>query len=257
MMTFPAIGDNSEHLYIRTYSEFHMTNDSDLFNTSGDGWPLIQGGMIHHYNAHFKNPERFIVREYGEERLAKKWKCDPKKLPDRTYRIAWRDIAQPTDTRSLICTILPKGVFVGNTLNLIEVLDGTESAKPQVVSGINALLSSTVCDFYVRQRMAKHVSAFILKELQAPRDLLALEELGRLAMPLYQGDDFESFRDGIEQLDDDGSRDKLIAKIDAKVARMYNLSYEEYQAVLDTFPLIGDAFKKRCLMSYNDWLFEE
>ncbi len=255
MMEYQPIGNEEEMLRIRTYTEFHMTNDSDLFNTRGTGWPLYQGSMIHHYNAHLKDPERFVIQNEGEARLASKWRIEQKQLPDRTYRIGWRDIAQPTDTRSLICSVIPRGAFVGNTLNLIE-LQGDFVGDYEIIAALDAILSSTTPDFYVRQRMAKHVSAFILKELPLPRDLEAIREIGKMALPLFEGDDFETFRGGVAALDDEESRNKLIARIDARVAHLYGLTYEEYQSVLDSFPLVDADQKKRCLNAYNDWTFE-
>lgn len=257
LTALPGAGDESEFLALRTYREFDMTNDSDLFNMGGPGWPLMQGATVRHYNAHHAKPERFVIQSEGEQRLADKWRRDLKELPDRTYRIGWRDIAQPTDSRSLICTVLPRGSFVGNTLNLIEILiDGKPSRDNELTSGINAVLSSFIADFYVRQRMAKHVSAFILKALPLPRQTEVIRELGSMAMPLYQGDDFEAFRGDVVQLDDADKRDRLIARIDARVAHLYGLAYEDYQAVLDSFPLVEAGFKKRCLLAYNDWTFE-
>ena len=105
--------------------------------------------------------------------------------------------------------------------------------------------------------MAKHVNAFILKELPVPRDEASLRLLGDLALPLFAGDDFEVFRDGRDPIEDADARQKQIAKIDAKLARMYKITYEEYQAILATFPLEEETFKKRCLLAFNDWLFEE
>lgn len=255
MLEYPAIGDESKRPYIRTYTEFNMTSDSDLFNTNGTGWSLYQGGMVHHYNAHLKEPERFVIQLDGESRLATRWKSDARELPDRTYRIAWRLIAQPTDTRSLICSVLPRGCFTGNSLNVIEVM-GCDPKDYELVSGINAVLSSMVADFYIRQRIAKNVNAFILKDLPMPRDEKTLRELGQLAMPLYQGDDFDTFRGDIAVLDDEDARNKLITRIDARVAHLYGLTYEEYQSVLDSFPLVDAEQKKRCLNAFNDWTFE-
>lgn len=255
ILEFPSVSTQHEAFYIGTYTEFNMTNDSDLFNMNGKGWPLIQGGVIHHYNAHFKAPERFIVQAEGEERLAKKWKKDLSKLPDRTYRIAWRAIAQPTDTRSLISTILPRGCFVGNSLNLVELVCDKGIDHSLVLSGLNVLFASFVCDFYIRQRIAKNVNAFIVKTLPVPRDLDVICQLGEMAMPLYAGEDFDAFRDDVAPLTDEDARNKLIAKLDARVAHLYGLTYEEYQAVLDTFPLVDDAQKQRCLREFNEWSF--
>lgn len=255
ILQFPAIGNKQESLYIDTYSEFHMTKDSDLFKLNGKGWPLIQGGSIHHYNARFTAPERFIVQSEGEERLAKKWKKEPTDLPDRTYRIAWRDISNATNERGLISTILPRGCFVGNSLNLVELIADSSDNKNILLSGLNVLFSSFTCDFYIRQRIALHVSAFILKTLPVPRDLDVICQLGEMAMPLYNGEDFETFRNGVAPLTDEDARNKLIAKLDARVAHLYGLTYEEYQAVLDTFPLVDDAQKQRCLREFNEWSF--
>lgn len=257
MLSYPALGDSNESLRIRTYREFDMTNDSDLFRTDGMGWPLFQGKTIHHFNAHFHDPERSVVQSEGEERLSKRWGKAPHELPDRTYRGAWRDIAQPTDTRSLICTVVPRGVFTGNKLDMYDVIvDGAITNDPTYISGVNVMLSSFVADFYVRQRIAKTVNAFIVKNLPVPRELELIRTLGDMAMPLYQGEDFEKFRGGVSQIDGPGERAKLIARLDARVALAYELSYEDYQTVLGAFPLIDDAQKNRCLNAYKEWSFE-
>lgn len=256
LQEYPALADENQSLYARTYREFDMTNDADLFEFDGFGWPLYQGGMIHHFNAHFKSCEKWIRQQTGESRLSEKWRVHLQELPDRTYRIVWRDIAQPTDTRSLICCVVPRGIFFGNTLGAIELVqDDNDASRAELVAGVNAILSSFTADFFVRQRIAKHVNAFILKDLPLPRDLQTIRELGRLSLPLYDGDDFDAFRGEITALTDPALRDKLIAKLDARTAHLYRLTYEEYQAVLATFPLVEGAQKQRCLQAYNEWMF--
>ncbi|MBP3197492.1 MAG: N-6 DNA methylase, partial [Butyrivibrio sp.] len=256
MVKFPEIGDEKQELYISAFSEFHMTNDSDLFNKEGKGWPLFQGKTIHHYNAHFNPVERFVIQDDGEARLAKKWKKDVKDLPDRTYRIGWRDISQCTNERSLVNTIIPRGVFCGNKINQAVVhINNQISFDYEMISGLNVILSSFCADMYIRLRISMTVSAFILKSLPVPRDYEIIRELGKLAMPLYEGDEFEAFRGEVPALTDSVVRNKLIAKLDSRVAHLYGLTYEEYQAVLETFPLVDEQQKKRCLIAYNDWKF--
>lgn len=256
MLKYPAIGNVSESLHINTFSEFNMTTDSDLFNKDGKGWPLFQGKTIHHYNAHFNPIERYVIPKAGEERLSKRWKKDVAQLPDRTYRIGWRDIAQPTDTRSLINTIIPRGVFCGNKVSQATlIIDDKATNDYFMIAGVNVILSSFCADMYIRQRIAKSVSIFILKTLPIPRDCEVISELGRLSMPLYSGEDFDAFRGDVPAITDLELRSKLIAKLDARVAILYGLTYEEYQSVLDTFPLVDEQYKKRCLMAYNEWKF--
>ncbi len=251
MVNYPSIGDIEQDLHITTYREFDMTNDSDLFHLESLGWPLVQGGAIHFFNAHYKKPERYINSNDGEERLSVKWKCDRSDLPGRKYRIAWRDIAQPTDSRSLICTVLPRGVFVANTLTLIKL----SFEDNELISGINVILSSFTADFFVRQKMAKHVSAFILKTLPLPRDIVSIRNLGNEALPLYCGDEFEQFRNGVSQIDGQDERNRKMARLDAKVAHLYGLSYEEYQVILDSFPLVNEEYKRRCIFEFKELMF--
>ena len=256
LLKYPEIGDVKQKLHIETFSEFHMTHDSDLFNNEGRGWPLLQGKTVHHFTSALNPVERFVLPELGEARLAKKWKCDVHVLPDRTYRLAWRNIAQPTDTRSLICTVVPRGTFCGNSLNqALVIYDNKQTTDFSLLAGIDVILSSFCADMYIRQRIAKNVSAFILKSLPIPRDLEVIKELGRMSLPLFAGMAFEAFRQDVSEIIDAAERSKLIAKLDARVAIMYGLSYEEYQAVLDTFPLVDAQQKKRCLLEYNNWKF--
>ena len=256
ILQYPTIGNSTQNLFLKTFREFDMTLDSDLFNLEGKGWPLFQGKTIHHYNDHLNPIERYVASNAGEERLAKRWKMDKKDLPDRKYRIGWRDIAQPTDTRSLISTVIPRGVFCGNAINQAIIIENDQAVTiPEIISGINAIFSSLIADMYVRQRIAKHVNAFILKSLPVPRNMQIIEELGKMALPLYAGDEYDAFRGEIPPLMDPAAREKLIAKLDARVAIFYGLTYEEYQTVLDTFPLVDDDKKKRCLLAYKDWMF--
>lgn len=257
MLLFPAIGDPAQPLYIETYREFDMTNDADLFNTDGKGWPLYQGGTIHYFDAWFGAVKHWVEVEEGEARLAAKFKVDPASLPDRSYRIAWRSVANATNARSLICTVLPRGVFTGNSLNLISV-NGVERDDFEMLSGLNAVLSSTVCDFYVRLRTSMNINAFIVKDLPVPRNLERIRLLGRLAMPLYTGDAFRRFRSGTTPVEGGGVRRRLIGRLDALTAACYGLKYEDYQAVLAAFTdkSIPANEKKTRLEAFNDILLD-
>ena len=47
----------------------------------------------------------------------------------------------------------------------------------------------------------------------------------------------DAFSEDIPALTDETSRNKLRAKLDARIALLYGLTYEEYQTVFSTFPL--------------------
>lgn len=245
LKSFPGIGDPEEELHILTSTEFNMTTDSDLFRKGGNGWPLFQGRTIHHYNASFGPVERRVDPVEGEKRLARRRRSSPDELPDRNYRLAWRVIAQATDSRSLIGTVIPPKVFCGNALNAAEIIyKGKMVSDPELLSGLNVILSSLCADFYVRLRSARNVSAFIVRSVPVPRDIPAIRKLGRLALPLYLGAAFAAFRGSVPEMPDPEERIRRIALLDAMTARLYGLGSEEYGLVLDSFPLLGEVVKR-------------
>ncbi|NJF25850.1 Eco57I restriction-modification methylase domain-containing protein [Thermococcus sp. Bubb.Bath] len=138
-------------------SEFHMTNDNDLFNTSRKGLILYEGKMIHQYEPFFSEPRYWVEEEKGRERLLSKELSRVKKflkaeggrlglkgrelrefinenygvakegfengnfkLDYEEHRLAYRAIASSTNERTLISTVLPKKVFTGNSLNYFK-----------------------------------------------------------------------------------------------------------------------------------------
>lgn len=253
LFSHPPIGDAAQALHIDVYRDFDITNDADLFRSDGSGWPLYRGGNIHHFNAEFAPIVQTVNSSEGEARLAARRKCEPSMLGDRRYRIAWRTIAQPTDSRSLICTVLPRGSFAGNSLNMADI-HGIMEDDYEALSGLNTVFSSTIADFTVRLRIAKNVNAFIVKGIPVPRDIQGIRRIGRMALPLYAGIEFERFRNGTPALEDEDARLRLIARLDAEVAGLYNLSFEDYQTVLDMFPLMDGEAKRLRLFEYKNLL---
>ena len=253
---FPGIGDASQLFYIKSFNEFHMTHDSDLFNKDNIGWPLLQGKTVYYYNSNYCPIDRWVNVDDGETRLSKKWKKDKKELPDRMYRIVWRSIANATNERTLVSTVIPRGVFCGNSLYEAQVYqDGQLSFDNALMSGINVVLSSFSADICIRIRGSMNVNAFMVKAVPVPRDVELIRSLGQMALPLYDSDEFEVFRGDIPAISDADARFKLMAKLDSRVAIMYGLTYEDYQFVLNQFPLVDEQYKKRCLMAYNEWKF--
>lgn len=252
LSAFPLFGDTDQRWYALVYNEFHMTNDSDIFNTQGRGYPLLEGKCIHQFDPFFQAPTRFVVSKVGEERLAKKWKAKQEELPGRGFRIAVRDISRSTDSRTVIACVLPRFVFCGNTLNLIK-LKGEDS--PLLIAGVTALLNSLTLDYLMRFRVSIHVNAFYIKQIPIIRDTEAVKALGKAALPLFYGPDLTPFRgEAIEPLppEADKKRAECRALLDARVAQLYDLEYEELQHVLSCFPLVEAEYKEAVLRRYRE-----
>ncbi|TEU18425.1 MAG: hypothetical protein E3J21_06070 [Anaerolineales bacterium] len=152
MFRFPLLGEDVPDTWrVQLTTEFHMTNDSDLFNTEGRGLPLYEGKMIWQYDHRFAEPRYWVEEAKGRERLARKEigrieqaladrfvptgkgskrgrlaafllekRGKPKvgedeiELDYEHYRLGFRDIAASTNERTFISTVLAPNWFCNN-----------------------------------------------------------------------------------------------------------------------------------------------
>ena len=194
---------------VRYSTMFHMTNDSHLFRTAaqmedegfypvqGNRWkrgkelylPLYQGRMIQHFD-HRASSVR-INREsthnpYLSEETSGAQHRDPDFLPRSQYwvpasevgpsfpkcgyALGFRDIARPTDVRTVIATVVPQAGY-GNTLPLL-LKDGCarNNDAPEIdVTGLDASnlalfaanLNSMCLDFVARQKGPRHAPELV------------------------------------------------------------------------------------------------
>lgn len=178
-------------------SEFHMTNDSHLFEkrqASPRDFALYEGKMIHQYDSFFASARYYIAENEGKKSLVekkvnglKKLKIPEKeleaflknervKLDCEDYKLVFRDVGRSTDERTIISTILPKNVFTGNTLNHVvnfsyDVENG--NLRQHHIGYANlvyllALLNSLTLNYYIRNKITAHVSIFYAYELPLP-----------------------------------------------------------------------------------------
>ena len=181
---------------VRYHTMFHMTNDSRLFQTAselqaegyypvqGNRWkkgeelclPLYQGRMIHQFdhraNSVVANPEN-VHNPYLSEEVTETQHADPGFLPatqywvpseeveetlskDCGYTLGFRDIARPTDVRTVIASIVPWAGY-GNTLPLL--LGGDALGYACLVGNLNAMCA----DFVARQKaQGTHLNWYIV-----------------------------------------------------------------------------------------------
>lgn len=256
--------------------EFHMTNDRDLFNTLKRGLPLYEGGMIHQFDAFFREPEFWVDEVKGRERLANKSGDSYQE-----YRLAFRDIARATDERTLISAVLPKNVFCNNKTPLVNLNDAQE--REHTLLYVCSLLNSFVLDFIIRQKISTTLNFFYMETLPLPRltagnpffDAIVpraarltctrpeFADLWRQVMgdepPPYDPSPVSPPRTrggaggGVED------RQTLRNELDALVAHLYGLSREEFDHILGTFPLVfpeneeGQARRARLLAVYDEF----
>ncbi len=289
---------------VRYVRMFDMTNDSHLFLTAaqleGDGFypvdgnrwrkghevyvPLYQGRVIHQFDhransigVNFQsthNPylsqEVTLVEHTDPEFLphTQYWVSDAaveSRLPGaRGFNLAFRDIARPTDMRTVIATIVPNA-GLGNTLPLL-LGESALLSSPELQSSVKSIfgaismaclvanMNAFVLDFVARQKaQGTHVNWYILEQLpvianetyeqifgnKTAREIVR-DHVLRLT---YTANDMIPFArdlgyDGPPFIWNEEERRHLRARLDALYFHLYGLSRDDAGYVMDTFPIV-------------------
>jgi hypothetical protein len=265
MLRFPLLGENIEAAWnIGFTSEFHMTNDSHLFKTESGPrrFPLFGGKMIWQFDAAYAKPQYWVDADEGRTDLLGRRQDEGQKLDYQTYRLAFRDIARNTDTRTLISTIIPPA-FHGNKVPTVRVFDSDgksliDSAGQLFLCGV---WNSFVMDWLLRQKVTTTINFFYLYQLPIPRLTDAdprfnpiVRRAARLICTTSEFDDLAQSiglkpkpLTGSNQTEygatDPTERARLRAELDGLVAHLYDLTEAEFTRILGTFPLVPDAVK--------------
>ena len=276
---------------VRYNRMFDMANDSHLFRTApqldadgfypvqGNHWkrgdetylPLYQGRMInqfdHRANSVRVNPES-THNPYLSEEVSETQHADPGFLPrtqywvpatnveatvpsSRGWSFGFRDIARPTDVRTMIASVLPMA-GCGHTLPVLlpskEHVDGASTAL------LLANFNSFGFDYVTRQKVqATHLTWYTIEQLPViagdsydrqfgnttARELVR-DHVLRLT---YTSHDMAPFaRDlgysGPPFTWDEEERRHLRARLDALYFHLYGLDREDAGYVLGTFPIV-------------------
>jgi hypothetical protein len=274
----PLLGDRLEDTWnITMQREFHMTDDSHLFNEVSEGWLLWEGKMIYQLNSGYAQPRYWIDENVGITELVRRaeikdyqpsseeWIANEPKLGCTNYRLVYRDVASGTNEITLIAAILPICNFIGNTL--IEFVQWTYLPEPHFTwikhfdesnkLLLAGLLNSFVLNFIIRQKVSAHVSMFLMGQLPVPR-LPATHPVSQVLVPLVARltciderfaplwEELASHHADFMALQwspdcaavDPVERAQLRAEIDARVADLYGLTTHEFAYILSTFPLL-------------------
>jgi hypothetical protein len=312
---WPLLGNhsNSELWHIGFHREFHMSDDSDVFNVVENGLPLFEGKRIWQFDSYMLNSNYYIDEEIGRRRVLGSVDDSQQIIDYQKHRVVFRKIAANTNERTLISTVIPPKSFTGENLTT-----GKELFDPPILLFISAVLNSFSEDFIIRMRVTTAINMYHVNQIPLPRldkeneifkaivsrcaRLVCIEEeLSDLWSASYSIDyqvpsfwypDQESIlkygpvheqeirrhlynesnkltpewgphcsvRDRLPDRRDTGDRAQLRAEIDAYVAHLYGLSRDDFDYILDTFPVLkkkelkafGEFMSKRkCLEEYD------
>ena len=227
--------------------EINETNQKPLFrHPPGPGRvPVWKGRNFDQYDPHGRVPagnanwEEVLSFVHTKSKGSKVFKGlfpsdvlnDPKAHPINGARIAFRDVARATDSRTAIACLIPPEIPLAHTSPyLVASLEWNDLSKAAVL----AILNSLSFDWLARRYVESHLTYFILNSLRFPDwDNTDWQRIGELAARLSCVDDrFADFaaEAGVEYGPlTDAQRDDMRAEIDALVAHGYGLDIDELQ----------------------------
>lgn len=260
MLLHPSLGQShGEQWVLRLGNEFHMTNDSHLFETSPgpERLPLYEGKMVWQFDADYARPRYWINARKARAALIGRGEDNEQCLPYQRYRFVHRSIASNTNERTMVCALLPCNTLYGHSLN--GALE-PEDIRTQLY--LIGMLNSFVFDYYLRQVVTANLTMFFVYQCPVPRcipnDAKAKPIVSRVARLTCTKSEFDDLAKivGLKNHKagaiESAERARLRAELDGLIAHLYGLTEEEFAHILSTFPLVDDAVKVAARNAYRD-----
>ncbi len=252
----PLLGDHGPGTWnARFYTEFHMTNDRDLWTDPKTGtlynprrilgpipgttsappfydpaafpeirarmaeagfWPLYEGKHIEQFLVDIKPIERWVSLKACEKKY--------RRLPDPGPKLVFRNIASNTDERTCIAAVLPERSCAGHTLS------GIASHLPP--DSMAAVLNALPFDFSVRLRTAgtdldfTYVERLAVPPSDVTRALPCLPTKSVATTLASHGADRPEWWDHVWL-------------VNRAVAEAYGLGPDDFAYILSTFPVFA------------------
>jgi hypothetical protein len=177
-------------------------------------------------------------RDSAHSEFSAAFRQDKQTLPCHRVRVAFRDVTNRTNQRTLIASLLPARVFLTNKAPYLLWPRGDEKDQAFLLG----MLCSIPLDWYARRFVELNVNFFIFNPFPIPRPPRS-DPLWRrvvaLAGRLAAADErFAEWAEAVGvkhgKLPADEKED-MIAELDALAARLYGLSERQLAHVFETF----------------------
>jgi hypothetical protein len=204
--------------------ELNATEDRPSFRPDGD-LPVVEGKQLRPFGIDTAATRFRISRSAAAALL------DAGKTFARD-RLAYRDVASPTNRQTLISAIVPREVVTTHTVFCVkEVVD---EPSQWFLCG---MFNSYVANYLVRMRVGTHVTAAIVSRLPVPRPDRRSPLFGKVA-------------GAAQSLSGDWNSDEF-ARLNATAARLYGLTGQEFAHVVATFPLVDAAERAAAVAEFE------
>jgi len=268
---------------VRPHRELDATNDKKYMDVESHDcpanfWPVYKGGSFDLWNPDtgiyyaWGNPEIILPlllerRKRSSQNkksvfseCSKKWILDSNTLSCLHPRIAFRDVTNRTNRRTVICSLIPPKVFVNHKAPYMVFPRGT---KTDIIFLLGCL-SSIPLDWYARRYVETSLTYFVLNPFPIPRPRpkndnqlkkRILELVGRLACSDIRFAEWAAtigvkYNNLTEDLKED-----MIHELDAVVSHLYGLNEKHLIHIFETFHEGWDYEKrlKATLKHFQDW----
>lgn len=244
--TQPLLEDETKGWTVSLLEELNRRNDSDIFRTDGNGWPLFEGKNFHQFIPDYEKVTFTIDPDAGLARTARRKEYHLiNEAIHRNVRLAFRGVASSTNVRAMIACLLPpesfsphSATFVHPSINSVPI---TNEKYAKLISYLAAIMNSFVFDFLIRTRVTMNLSFFYVYQTPIPADYSG-ELADRLAICAVRLNATDERYDKFAKLLGVSwrplsmkERIELTAELNGLVARHYNLTRQELEVVLDSF----------------------
>jgi hypothetical protein len=233
--------------------ELNETFDRALWLGKRDGWPLWKGDSFDQYDPHGAE-ERYCPP--SDAAMRKVWKPNAGKeslvardvpLAARATavkdevgraRVAFRDVANRLNLRTVIACLVPPETFLTNKAPYLVFVDGDDQTRAAAL----ALLNSLPFDWQARRVIERNLNFFLLEGLCVPEFTEEnFEAVAKAAARLSCADErFAGFAaaNGVDVGPlDAAERERLRAEIDARVAYAWGLDDDDLETIFADFTL--------------------
>ena len=249
------------------YRELDETQQRALFSHS-KGTPVWKGRSFDQYEPHGNEPAgyakwnevlSFVQQKRKRSPIFKRmfssdFLGDPDTHPMNECRIAFRDVTNRTNSRTVIACLVPPRTPLTNSAPYL-VFSGWDATFQ---GSILATMNSLALDWLARRYVELHLNFYVLNMLTLPLpNDTPWQQIGKLAARLSCVDErFTGFAAaaGVEcGLLTDTQRNDIRAEIDALVARAYDLTADELGFIFTDFTenAVSPAYRKLVLEKFR------
>jgi hypothetical protein len=240
--------------FLPVQGDLNQTSGASLYfaddNSSGD-MPVVKGSTFNIWSPQdgdfAGSADSNIVLPALQSKFRRKlslshgYPSDPDWLPIHSPRIAFRDVTNPTNSRTMIVCMQPAGMILLNSAPYLINLNGDALAEAYLLG----VLSSLPFDWYSRCFVELHMNFFIFNSLPVPKfdsENAICRRVAQIAALLASQDKrlagwFDSALSINESSHESLNFEQLTAELDGLVAALYELTSDQLIYIFNHFQL--------------------